>query len=202
MSNIKSLTEPDKVDTYLKSDINMIVFSLQAKLNHCVQLNDITIVGKFKLNAVPNDIYIYIYREIQKVDGSTVNDSLELPFNVSDKSSSLKTNDIDILPSINTKAMSSDVYTKTYVDIGLHLKSYNIHTCINYDVDVWLSMLQAGITRQVGIHVVDIDGELKLHGISNDILKAQKVDGSTLYDALELTFNIVDKHSKLNNEDY
>ena len=61
MSNIKSLTEPDKVDTYLKSDINMIVSSLQAKLNHCVQLNDSTSVGKFKLNAVSHDIYIYIY---------------------------------------------------------------------------------------------------------------------------------------------
>ena len=61
MSNIKSLTEPKKVDTYSKSNINMLVSSLQAKLNHCVQLNDITVVGKFKLNAVPNDIYIYIY---------------------------------------------------------------------------------------------------------------------------------------------
>ena len=59
MSTIKSSTEPNKVDTYSKSDINMLVSSLQAKLNHCVQLNDITIVGKFKLNAVPNDIYIY-----------------------------------------------------------------------------------------------------------------------------------------------
>ena len=52
--------------------------------------------------------------------------------------------------------------------------------------------LQTGIHRHVGINVVYFDGRLKTNGVSNDILKTQKVDGSTIYDALDLSFNIVD----------
>ena len=36
-----------------------------------------------------------------------------------------------------------------------------------------------------------------MNGASNDIFNFQKVDGSTLYDALELSFNTVDKTSIL-----
>ena len=52
---------------------------------------------------------------------------------------------------------------------------------------VWLlPLLQAGIDRRVIINAVDINGTFKLTGASNDILKTQKVDGLTVYDALEL----------------
>ena len=59
------------------------------------------------LNATSNDIL-----NIQKVDGSTLYDSLTLTFNNIDKSSILKCNNIDILASLNLKALSSNVYTK------------------------------------------------------------------------------------------
>ena len=58
-----------------------------------------------------------------------------------------------------------------------------------------LSSLQYGIGRRVLTNAVDINGKFKITGVSNDILKIQKVDGSTLYDALELSFNSVDKTS-------
>ena len=45
------------------------------------------------------------------------------------------------------------------------------------------SIVQAGIDRRVLRHDVDINGKCKLNGVSNDILKIQKVDASTLYDA-------------------
>ena len=48
-----------------------------------------------------------------------------------------------------------------------------------------LSSLQYGIGRRVLTNAVDINGKFKITGVSNDILKIQKVDGSTLYDALE-----------------
>ena len=52
---------------------------------------------------------------------------------------------------------------------------------------VWLlPLLQAGIDRRVIINAVDINGKFKITGASNDILKTQKVDGLTVYDALEL----------------
>ena len=58
---------------------------------------------------------------------------------------------------------------------------------------MFLSILQAGINNRVLINAVDIQGKFKINAISNDILKIQKVDGSTLYDALELSFNSVDQ---------
>ena len=77
-------------------------------------------------------------------------------------------------------------------DIKLFTKSYTVNTYTKTDVKVALSILQAGIDRRVGINVVDIDGTFKIHGVPNDILRIQKVDGSTLYDALELSFNSID----------
>ena len=57
------------------------------------------------------------------------------------------------------------------------------------------SIVQARIDRRVLRHDVDINGKCKLNGVSDDILKIQKVDASTLYDALELSFNSIDKAS-------
>ena len=58
-----------------------------------------------------------------------------------------------------------------------------------------------GIDTRVLINAVDINGKFKLNAVSNDILKIQRVDGRTLYDSFELSFNPVDKTIifKLNN---
>ena len=67
-----------------------------------------------------------------------------------------------------------------------------------------LLILQAGIYRRVLISAVDVDGKFKINGVSNDIFKThKKVDGSILYDALDLSFSLSDKASifKNNNVD-
>ena len=109
----------------------------------------------------------------------------------------MEIDDIYILQSVNNKAAIKDVYNKTNINIRLNLKSYKIHTWLNYDVHVLLSILQAGIDRRVLINAVDRNGKYKLNAITYDISKIQGVDGSTLYDDLELTFNTVDKTSML-----
>ena len=47
-------------------------------------------------------------------------------------------------------------------------------------------------------NAVDINGQFKIHATSNDKFKVQQVNGSALYDALELTFNPIDTTSILN----
>ena len=66
-----------------------------------------------------------------------------------------------------------------------------------------LYISQAGIGRRVFINAVDINGKFKINAVSNDIMKAQTVDGSTLYDAVDLTFNPGNETSilKINNID-
>ena len=71
---------------------------------------------------------IWYIKKTQNVDGSTVYDASDVTFNTSDKSSIPKTNNIDIIQSVNNKAMTSDVYDKTVVDIGLNRKSYKFNT--------------------------------------------------------------------------
>ena len=46
-------------------------------------------------------------------------------------------------------------------------------------------------------NTVDISCKFKINATTHDILKIKKVDGSTLYDALELSFNMVDQTSIL-----
>ena len=95
-------------------------------------------------------------------------------------------------------------YDTLYVsNIKLLTNSDTVDTYLNHDVDVFISILQAGIDRRVSINTVDINGNFNIHATSTDILKTQKVDGSTLYDSLELSFNTVDKTSRVkgNNTD-
>ena len=66
------------------------------------------------------------------------------------------------------------------------------------EINVAIGILQAGIDNRVSTNAVDINGKFKINATSNDILKIQKVDGTTLYDAFELSFNNVDKTSILN----
>ena len=47
-------------------------------------------------------------------------------------------------------------------------------TYFKTDVDVCLSILQAGIVRRVGSNVVDIDGRFNINGVSNAISKTQQ----------------------------
>ena len=189
--------------------------------------------GRFKLNAITNDIL-----KVQRVDGSILYDALELSFYMVDKTSILKTNNIDILQSTNTKGASNDVYNKTEVDLRFSSligaapavlysivelaaalgndQTYamtiqnqiintadKINTYLKSEVDVFLSILQAGINNRGLINAVEINGNFKIHAVSNDVLQIQRVDGSILYDALELSFNAVDKTTilKINNID-
>ena len=55
------------------------------------------------------------------MDALTLYDALELSFNSIGKASVLKTNNVDILQSIHTKAVSNDVYNKS--DIGIIFSS-------------------------------------------------------------------------------
>ena len=65
-----------------------------------------------KTNGVSSDRL-----KIQKIDGSALYDALELSFNSADKCSILKLNNVDILASINNKAVSNDVYTNDDIDL-------------------------------------------------------------------------------------
>ena len=64
-----------------------------------------------------------------------------------------------------------------------------------------LSILQAGNDRRVLINAVDINGNFKINAASNAILKIQRVGGSLVYDALELSLNMADNTSilRINN---
>ena len=63
------------------------------------------------------------------------------------------------------------------------------------------SILQAGIDNRVLLSAVDINGKINIDAVCNDILKIQRVDGTTLYDSFELSCNPVDNTSiwKTNN---
>ena len=93
--------------------------------------------------------------------------------------------------------MAVNAYSKYEIDIGLNIKSDKLDTYPKADVNVALSMLQAGIDRRVLANAVDINGKFKINHTSNDILNIQRDDGSLLYDAIELSFNIADKTSIL-----
>ena len=72
-------------------------------------------------------------------------------------------------------------------------KAHNSKTDLKTDVDTCLSILQAGIATRVLINTLDINRKIKQHATSDNIFKIQNIDGSTLYDSLELSFNTIDK---------
>ena len=51
----------------------------------------------------------------------------------------------------------------------LNTKADKSNTDLKTDVDVFLSILQAGIDRRVLINAVDINGRFRIHAITNDI---------------------------------
>ena len=76
------------------------------RINNRVLINAIDINCNFKILTTTNDIL-----KIQKVDGSSLYDSLEFSFNTTDKTSIVKLNSFDTLASLNLKASASNVYT-------------------------------------------------------------------------------------------
>ena len=161
-------------------------------------LNAVYSNGKFNINAVSDDML-----KVQRVDGSILYDAFELSFNNVNKTRTFTTDTIDIVQSINKNGVVVNVYSKSETDIVLNLKSDRNNAYLKTDVYVVLSILQAGIDRRVLINAVDINGKLNINAVSNDILKTQKVNGSTVYDSFELSFNTFDKTSilKVNNVD-
>ena len=107
-------------------------------------------------------------------------------------------NDVDILQSINN-SVSVNAYSKSEIGIGLNLKSDKFDTYPKYEATVALSIVQAGIDRRVLINAVDSNGTCKLNATATYMLKIQRVDGSLVYDAFELSFDIADKTSVLKN---
>ena len=130
----------------------MYVYISQAGINSRGLMNAVDIKIKTKINAVSTDIL-----NTQRVDGSMLYDACELSFNNVDKTRVLKINNDDILQSISHNDVAVNVYNKPEIDIGLTLNLDKSTTCLNTDVDVFLSSLQAGIYRRVLIHDVDIN---------------------------------------------
>ena len=138
------------------------------------------------------------------MDGSTLYGSFELSFNTVDKTSILKVNDTDILISISSKASASNVCTTQeilyfYIAFAnsFNNKADKTNTYLKTDVNVCLSILQAGINNRVLRNAIDINCKFKINATTNDMFQIQNVDGSTLYDSLELPFNTIDKTSIL-----
>ena len=103
-----------EINTYLKTDVDVWLSSLQAGINNRVLISTVQINGR---NGITNDIL-----RIKKVAASTLYDSLELSSNTVDKTSIYKVDNIDIVASLESKASASNVYTKeeiTDVDIAL-----------------------------------------------------------------------------------
>ena len=107
---------------------------------------------------------------------------------------------------MNHKAAIKYVYDNTDIDIGFNLKAYELNTQFfknKNDVDVFLYILRPGLHKCVLTNTVDTNGKFKINASATDIFKIQKVDGSILHDALQLSFNTVDTSSilKTNNVD-
>ena len=88
----------------------------------------------------------------------------------------LKIDNIDLLASLSSKASAPNVYTKqeiTEFDItvanSLNAKADKINTQLKTDVDVFLSILQAGINNRVLIIYIDTNGNYNINAISDNI---------------------------------
>ena len=77
------------------------------------------------MNAVSNDIL-----KIQRVEGTTLYDAFELPFNAVDKTIILKLNNVNILQAINTN--TANVYSKSEVNNIIPLFDNKIVSQLTY----------------------------------------------------------------------
>ena len=71
--------------------------------------------------------------------------------------------------------MAVHAYSKSEIDIGLNLKSDTVDTYQKAEVNVALSILQAGEDRRVLINAVDINGNFKINATPNAILKNKEL---------------------------
>jgi hypothetical protein len=154
----------DKSTTYNKTETNVNLSILQAAIDTRVLIYTVDINGRIQLNTGDDHIF-----KIQRQIGTTFYDSLDLIFNDTDKTSILKVNNIDILSVENSKASSSNVYTKSEIenldnnsDTSLNTKADKLTTYDKTETNVYLSILQAGIDNRVLINTVDINGRFKL----------------------------------------
>ena len=95
-------------------------------------------------------------------------------FNDFDKTSIWKNNDIDIMAWLSLKHVASTVYTKSGIYTGLNLNYDKGNTQLKTDVDVFVSMLQAGIRTRVLVNAVDINGRLNTNATYGNIVKQIK----------------------------
>ena len=124
-----------------------------------------------------------------------------ISFNTVDKTSILKVNNIDILASLASKVSSSNVYTNqeiNYFNVTFdnslnNNKADKKDTHLKTDVDVCVSILHVGIHNRGLSNSFDINVKFNINATAEKILKTQKIEGSTLYDSLELACNTVDK---------
>ena len=92
-------------------------------------------------------------------------------------------------------ALGNDSSYATHIQSQVNNRSDNLNNYLKVDVNVFISMLQSGISSWVLINSVDISGKFNINATSSDISKIQQVDGSLFYDALYWSFNTVDKHN-------
>ena len=97
------------------------------------------------------------------------------------------------LQAINNNDVAVNVYSKSDVDAGLNLKANKLNTYPQAEINVAFGTLGAEIDNIVLMNAVDINGKFKISAVSHDILKIQRVDGTTLHDSFELSFNPVDE---------
>ena len=162
--------------------------------------------GKFKINATSNDI-----SKIQKVDGSTFYDALELSFNMVDKTSILKTNNVDILESLKLKASASNVYTTQdiynnciiYAN-ALNNKADNINTYLKTELDSRLLTSNLLITTLSNSSSVDLGSILRLvksennNTFSSERLSLNSASNSMVWMSLfSIKYNADTMHCKL-----
>ena len=140
--------------------------------------------GKFKTTTVSNDIL-----KIQRVDGTTLHDSFELSLNTVDTTSIVTINNVNLLQDVKNNDVAVNVYSKAEVYTGLNLKSDKCHTYPEAETNVALGILRAEIDTRGLTNAVDINGKFKINAVSNDILKIQRVDGTTY--TIHLNYHLI-----------
>ena len=86
---------------------------------------------------------------------------------------------------INNKSDKLTTYVKTDIDVLICIYIY-----------IYINIVKAGLTNSVLSNAVDSNGKVNITALQMKY-QTKKVDGSILYDSLELSFNTVDKTSIL-----
>jgi hypothetical protein len=173
-----------KSTTYNKTETNVSLSILQAAIDKRVLIYTVDINGKFKLKAGDDNNF-----KIQRTICTSFYDSLGLIFNDTDKTSIVKVNHIDILSVLNSRASSSNVYTKEAIktlnttsnnnsNTSSYSKADQVNTYTKTEMNVNLSMLQADVDTRVLIYTVDTHGKFKLKSGDDNNFKIQRTIGT------------------------